>query len=258
MIKCKVIDKNKMTLSYPGAIHIKKSLKDINTIRDVNNFLFFSPSCETNKIVDIEECNQIINITGTYEPGPDAYIQNIRIAKAFVEILQNCNSDEAKRLLSEYKENGWQKTEWDITEWDITLWHDRISSPNAVIAITVGSLIIPFSFADYILEKSDKAKETQKLLNKYKIPYMFGRIYPSVDVLHDSVKRSEEVFEFDNGIDPEIKINQRLMTLEPTEENKNLIILLGLKERYRQTVHSIRQNMKKLEEIVNQSKEMLN
>lgn len=253
MIECKIIDKNKTTLSYPGAIYIKIWLKDINTIRDANDFLFFSPSCETNKIVDIEECNQIINITGTYEPGPDAYIQNIRIAKAFVEILQNCDSDEAKKLLSEYKENGWQKTEWDIT-----LWHDRISNPNAVIAITVGSLIIPFSFADYILEKSDKAKETQKLLNKYKIPYMFGKIYPSVDVLHDSVKRSEEAFEFDNDIDPEIKINQCLITLEPTEENENLIILLGLKERYRQTVHSIRQNMKKLEEIVDQSKEMLN
>lgn len=156
-------------------------------------------------------------------------------------------------MLDTYNKNGIRKIGNPYAS--ITMWCDHISNPDTVITVEIGNLIIPFSFSDYIFEKSDKAEQFYQLLKEYNIPADFGRIAQSVDDIKDRVELSEKAFALDNTKTLEDKINGCIMMLEPTEENKDFIFLFGLKERYRQSLCSFNFTLNKINELIDATPE---
>lgn len=247
MVECKVIKRDEIPKNNMPDI-IEKTLENIKGVDDIASSVFMCPESDTNIIVDIKECNQVIHITGKWEVGPAYYIQIIRITKAVIELLICRNSKAARKLLAAYEKNGIRRI--GQPDASIRMWCDHIDKPNAVIVATIGNILVPFSLSDYLFEKSNEAEQFHQLVRQYHIPAVFGRIYPSVDAIKEQVERSEKAFAFDNGMDYEVKVNQCLMMLWPTKENERLIFLIGLKERYRQSDEQLRLRMQEVKDIV--------
>lgn len=237
--------------------YIEKNLEDIKQIHDIIGAVMSCPLYTTDRVVDIKECDQVIHIPGKWANGPAGYIQIIRIAKTIIELLQNCKDKKAKQLLKKYDKKGILSSCSPFATDIVTIWCDHISNPDTVITVEIGNLIIPFSFSDYIFEKSDKAEQFYQLLKEYNIPADFGRIAQSVDDIKDRVELSEKAFALDNTKTIEDKINGCIMMLEPTEENKDFIFLFGLKERYRQSLCSFNFTLNKINELIDATPEYI-
>lgn len=242
MVECKVIKRDEIPKNNIPDI-IEKTLENIKGVDDIASSVFMCPESDTNIIVDIKECNQVIHITGKWEVGPAYYIQIIRITKAVIELLICCNSKAARKLLAAYENNGIRRI--GQPDASIRMWCDHIDKPDAVIVATIGNLLVPFSLSDYLFERSNEAERFHRLVRQCHIPTVFGRIYPSLDEIKEQIERSEKAF----AADYEDKVNQCLMMLEPTKENERLIFLIGLKERYRQSTEQLRLCIKEIKDI---------
>lgn len=249
LINLKLIDKNQQT---PNSDIIHTTLKEKTVKNLINEIREYNWSCDNKTtIIEFEESEKSIIATGQSTAGPESYLEIVNMAKTILNMLNNSVTpdDIAKNILTEYHKNGCGIIPYnDIhpikaycpEECYITIWADSISDKDTITVFRTGNVIIPFSLNDYLFSSSyrDEMTKFKKTMDKCKIPYIFGSIYKSQKDIKQYAESAKKICKQIPEI--EEQINSTPIILDWNEQNENLILLLGLKERYRQSEMSLK------------------
>lgn len=148
-------------------------------------------------------------------------------------LKRNRSEKSASELIENYNENGCFITtccDNDINE--IKVWLDKTNCPDAVITASIGNIIIPFSFEDYIFQRTNTADKFLDFAQQLKIPCCFGGVFRSVEQIKNAKNTKIEFLPdtFDIYKFAEVILTKEFV-IEWNEENAPLILLLCLREK---------------------------
>lgn len=213
-------------------------------------------------IIDFQDTSKAIIISGENAKGPEYYKQVINESRVVHNFLQTVipeiekstitDKQNIKNLLKDYEDRGCLKLDVQIfnkpyTE-TITVWNDKISHPNAQITATNLHLVVAIKLKEYLFEKDGIADWYANFNDKYSIPMIFGEIYNSYTDIQKTVNMNNSSL-ITNKLTTNILELQ--CVLQPlTEETKDIIIALSLKEKYREQYMSANTRLENVSKVI--------
>ena len=213
-------------------------------------------------IIDFQETSKAIIISGENAKGPEYYRQVINESRIVYKFLQTIipevekstitGKQNIKALLDDYEQRGCLKLNTQTfnkpyTE-TITIWNDKTSNPDAQITTQNVHLVVAIKLTDYLFNKNSIVDWYIDFYRKYNIPIFFGKIYTSYTDIQKTTNADNNHAILESNKSNILELQCVLQPL--TEETKDIIIALSLKEKYREQCISTKTRLKDISKII--------